>query len=73
MLTTTAMFLTSHPPLTLWMNYDSPASYSFALAAFGAALLSVISGVAVLAMYETGTAHNHMQALTVSLFVLDAV
>jgi len=62
----------SNPSRTLWMNYDSPAWYSFALAAFGAALLSVISGVSVVVMYETGAAHNHMKVLTVSLFVLGA-
>jgi hypothetical protein len=52
------------------MDYDAPASYIFALIAFGAALLSVVSGVAVLDTYETGTAHKNIEILKVSLFVL---
>jgi len=59
-------------PSPLWMNYDSPASYSFALAAFCAALLSVISGLSVLFMHDTGAEKHHMQVITVSLSVLGA-
>lgn len=51
------------------MDYDAPASYIFALVAFGAALLSVISGVAVLVIYETGASHRDMNTLKVGLFV----
>jgi hypothetical protein len=52
------------------MDYDAPASYIIALIAFGAALLSVISGAAVLVMYETGTSHKDMDTLKVCLFIL---
>ncbi|KAG1759702.1 hypothetical protein EDD22DRAFT_130934 [Suillus occidentalis] len=45
-LATTALFLTSNPPLTM-MAFDTRASYVFAMMAFSAALLSVISGAAV--------------------------
>ncbi|KAJ8594662.1 hypothetical protein M405DRAFT_808582 [Rhizopogon salebrosus TDB-379] len=62
-LTTTAVLLSSSPPLTDLMDYDAPASYIIALIAFGAALLSVISGAAVLVMYETGTSHKDMDTL----------
>jgi hypothetical protein len=52
------------------MDYDAPASYIFTLIAFGAALLSVVSGVAALVMYATSTVHKDMEILKVSLFVL---
>jgi hypothetical protein len=52
------------------MDYDAPASYIFTIIAFGAALLSVVSGVPALVMYETSTAQENMKILKVSLFVL---
>jgi len=52
------------------MNYENPASYILALAAFGGALLSVITGAAVLVIYETTVTHKDMGTLKVSLFVL---
>jgi hypothetical protein len=52
------------------MDYDAPSSYIFTIIAFGAALLSVVSGVGALVMYETGTAQENMETLKVSLFVL---
>jgi hypothetical protein len=52
------------------MDYNTPVSYIFALAAFGAALLSLISGIAALVIYETGVTHKDMGTLKVSLFVL---
>jgi hypothetical protein len=51
------------------MDYNTSVSYIFALAAFGAALLSLISGVAALVIYETSVTHKDMGTLTVSLFV----
>ncbi|OAX37263.1 hypothetical protein K503DRAFT_801384 [Rhizopogon vinicolor AM-OR11-026] len=64
-LTTTAVLLSSHPPVTLLMSYDTPASYILALVASCAALLSVISGAVVIVMYETGTTHYDMGTLKV--------
>jgi len=54
------------------MAYNSTASYMFAMVTFGAALLSVTSGVAVHVMYETSVTHRDMDALKVSLFVWDS-
>ncbi|OJA08193.1 hypothetical protein AZE42_11303 [Rhizopogon vesiculosus] len=62
-LTTTAVLLSSSPPFTLLMNYENPASYILALAAFGGALLSVITGAAVLVIYETTVTHKDMETL----------
>ncbi|OJA13151.1 hypothetical protein AZE42_11171 [Rhizopogon vesiculosus] len=62
-LTTTAVLLSSSPPLSLLMNYENPASYILALVAFGAALLSVITGAAVLVIYETTITHKDMRTL----------
>jgi hypothetical protein len=67
------MFLSSNPPLIHLMAYNSTASYMFAMVTFGAALLSVTSGVAVHVMYETSITHRDMDALKVSLFVWDSV
>jgi len=62
-LTTTAVLISSEAPVNRLMGYNTPASYILALVAFGAALLSVISGAAVLIMYETGTTHHDMETL----------
>ncbi|OJA08192.1 hypothetical protein AZE42_11304 [Rhizopogon vesiculosus] len=62
-LATTAVLLSSHPPVTPLMSYDTPASYILTLVASCAALLSVISGAVVIIMYETGTTHYDMQTL----------
>jgi len=62
-LTTTAVLLSSNPPFTLLMNYDTPASYILAIVAFGSALLSVISGAAVLVIYETSVTQKDMETL----------
>ena len=48
------------------MNYDNPVSYILALIAFGTALLSVITGAAVLVIYETSVTHKDMETLKVS-------
>ncbi|KAG2075987.1 hypothetical protein BDR04DRAFT_812223 [Suillus decipiens] len=45
------------------MDFNTPASYAFALIAFSAALLSVISGAAVVIIYETGVVHKDMKCL----------
>jgi hypothetical protein len=39
------------------------------MVSFGAALLSVISGAAVLVIYETSTTHKDMETLKVRLFI----
>ncbi|KAG2158132.1 uncharacterized protein EDB93DRAFT_1123092 [Suillus bovinus] len=62
-LATTAMFLSSVNPIEHMMAYNSSISYIFAMVSFGAALLSVISGSAVLIIYETSTAHKDMETL----------
>lgn len=62
-LATTALLLTSNPPVTRLMAYDTPASYVFAMIAFSAALLSVISGAALVIIYETSTTHKDMTRL----------
>lgn len=62
-LATTALLLTSNPPVTSLMAYDTPASYVFAMIAFSAALLSVISGAALVVIYETSTTHKDMEHL----------
>ncbi|KAG2158131.1 uncharacterized protein EDB93DRAFT_1123076 [Suillus bovinus] len=62
-LATTALFLSSVPPIEHLMAYNSSISYIFAMISFGAALLSVISGSAVLVIYETSTAHKDMETL----------
>jgi hypothetical protein len=48
------------------MAFDSRASYVFAMMAFSAALLSVISGAAVVIIYETSVTHKDMERLKVS-------
>ncbi|KAG1800122.1 hypothetical protein EV424DRAFT_433094 [Suillus variegatus] len=62
-LATTTLFLSSVPPIKHLMAYNSSISYIFAMVSFGAALLSVISGSAVLVIYETSTAHKDMDSL----------
>ncbi|KAG2061247.1 hypothetical protein BDR06DRAFT_249936 [Suillus hirtellus] len=62
-LATTTLFLSSVPPIEHLMAYNSSISYIFAMVSFGAALLSVISGSAVLVIYETSTAHKDMETL----------
>ncbi|KAJ8587267.1 hypothetical protein M405DRAFT_315723 [Rhizopogon salebrosus TDB-379] len=62
-LTTSVVLLSSQPPVTTSMDYDAPASYIFTIIAFGAALLSVASGVAVLIMYESRTADKNTDIL----------
>lgn len=62
-LATTTLFLSSEPPMVRLMAYGTPISYIFAMVAFGAALLSVISGAAVLIIYETSTTHKDMESL----------
>jgi len=68
-LTTTAVLLSSSPPVTTLMDYTTSVSYIFTLIAFGASLLSVISGAVALVIYETSVTHKNMETLTVSLFV----
>jgi hypothetical protein len=68
-LATTTLFLSSQPPIEHLMAYNSSVSYIFAMISFGAALLSVISGAAVLVIYETSTTHKDMETLKVRLFV----
>jgi hypothetical protein len=48
------------------MAFDTRASYVFAMMAFSAALLSVISGAAVVIIYETSVTHKDMERLRVS-------
>ncbi|KIK45821.1 hypothetical protein CY34DRAFT_487003 [Suillus luteus UH-Slu-Lm8-n1] len=62
-LATTTLFLSSQPPIEHLMAYNSSVSYIFAMISFGAALLSVISGAAVLVIYETSTTHKDMETL----------
>ncbi|KAG2752187.1 hypothetical protein P692DRAFT_20829949 [Suillus brevipes Sb2] len=62
-LATTTLFLSSQPPIEHLMAYNSSVSYIFAMVSFGAALLSVISGAAVLVIYETSTTHKDMETL----------
>ncbi|KAG2055563.1 hypothetical protein BDR06DRAFT_325372 [Suillus hirtellus] len=62
-LATTTLFLSSPPPVPHLMAYNSPISYIIAMISFDAALLSVISGSAVLVIYETSTAHKDMETL----------
>jgi len=50
------------------MAYNSSISYLFAMVSFSAALLSVISGAAVLVIYETSTSNKDMESLKVSPF-----
>ncbi|KAG2366860.1 hypothetical protein BDR07DRAFT_1395287 [Suillus spraguei] len=62
-LATTTLFLSSQPPIEHLMAYNSSISYIFAMVSFSAALLSVISGAAVLVIYETSTANKDMESL----------
>lgn len=62
-LATTALFMTSKPPVLGLMAFDTRASYVFAMMAFSAALLSVISGAAVVIIYETSVTHKDMERL----------
>ncbi|KAG2158133.1 uncharacterized protein EDB93DRAFT_1246619 [Suillus bovinus] len=62
-LATTALLLTSQSPLSSLMAYDISASYVFAVISFSAALLSVISGAALVVIYETSTVHKDMECL----------
>jgi len=63
------MFLSTTPPLIHLMAYNSTGSYIFTMITFGAALLSVTSGIAVHVMYDTSVTHRDMEALKVSLFI----
>lgn len=62
-LATTALFLTANPPVAGLMAFDSRASYVFAMIAFSAALLGVISGAAVVIIYQTSVTHKDMERL----------
>ncbi|KAG1835697.1 hypothetical protein EV424DRAFT_1358341 [Suillus variegatus] len=62
-LATTALLLTTSSPVTSLMVLDTAASYVFAMIAFSAALLSVISGAAVVVIYQTSTVHKDMEHL----------
>ncbi|KAG1882975.1 hypothetical protein F4604DRAFT_316710 [Suillus subluteus] len=62
-LATTTLFLSSVPPIEHLMAYNSSISYLFAMISFSAALLSVISGAAVLVIYETSTSNKDMETL----------
>ncbi|KAG2149352.1 hypothetical protein DEU56DRAFT_781769 [Suillus clintonianus] len=62
-LATTALLLSSGSPVANLMAYNTPASYIFVIAAFSAALLSVISGAAVVVVYETSVTHKDMGSL----------
>ncbi|KAG0706320.1 hypothetical protein DFH29DRAFT_872348 [Suillus ampliporus] len=62
-LATTTLFLSSDPPLPHLMAYTTSISYIFGMVSFGAALLSVISGAAVLIIYETSTTQKDMESL----------
>ncbi|KAG2133876.1 hypothetical protein BD769DRAFT_496772 [Suillus cothurnatus] len=62
-LATAALFLVSNSPVTNLMDFNAPASYVFAIIAFNAALLSVISGAAVVVIYETSITHKEMEYL----------
>ncbi|KAG1858397.1 hypothetical protein DFJ58DRAFT_876579 [Suillus subalutaceus] len=62
-LATAALLLVSSSPVTSLMAFDTPASYVFAIIAFSAALLSVISGAAVVVIYETSITHKDMESL----------
>ncbi|KAG2360885.1 hypothetical protein BDR07DRAFT_1411399 [Suillus spraguei] len=64
-LATTALLLTSHSPVTSLMDFNTPASYAFTLIAFSTALLSVISGAAVVIIYETSVVHKDMECLKI--------
>ncbi|KAG2041495.1 hypothetical protein BDR03DRAFT_946668 [Suillus americanus] len=62
-LATAALLLASSPPITSLMAFDTPASYVFSIIAFSAALFSVISGAAVVVIYETSITHKDMECL----------
>jgi hypothetical protein len=62
-LATAALFLVSNSPVANLMDFNTPASYVFAIIAFNAALLSVISGAAVVVIYETSITHKEMEYL----------
>ncbi|KAG2052584.1 hypothetical protein BDR06DRAFT_957655 [Suillus hirtellus] len=62
-LATTALLLTTNPPVTSLMVFDTATSYVFAMISFSAALLSLISGAAVVVIYETSTVHKDMEHL----------
>lgn len=64
-LATTALLLTSHSPVTSLMDFNTPASYPCTLIAFSTALLSVISGAAVVIIYETSVVHKDMECLKI--------
>ncbi|KAG1838613.1 hypothetical protein C8R48DRAFT_742617 [Suillus tomentosus] len=68
-LATTALLLTTNSPVTSLMVFDTAASYVFAMISFSAALLSVISGAAVVVIYETSTVHKDMEHLRSPLAV----
>ncbi|KAG1842742.1 hypothetical protein DFJ58DRAFT_51489 [Suillus subalutaceus] len=60
-LATTSILISSQPPIEHLMAYNSSISYIFAMVSFGAALLSVTSGTAVLVIYQASTTHKDMQ------------
>ncbi|KAG1749039.1 uncharacterized protein EDB91DRAFT_1079142 [Suillus paluster] len=62
-LATATLFLSSPAPMTHLMAYGNSTSYILGMVSFGAALLSVISGAAVLVIYETSTTHQDMETL----------
>ncbi|KAG1723890.1 hypothetical protein EDB19DRAFT_1761759 [Suillus lakei] len=62
-LATAALLLTSNSPVTHLLAYGTAASYIFAMIAFSAALLSVISGAAVVVIYRTSITHKDMEHL----------
>jgi len=67
-LTTSAVLLSSQPPLTRFIAYDTPAAYMLTVIAFCAALLNTIFGATVLVMYESCTLHEEVNGLKVGLF-----
>ncbi|KAG1734886.1 uncharacterized protein EDB91DRAFT_575104 [Suillus paluster] len=66
-LTTSAVFISTNPPFQPLMPYASHGSYILQVAAFVAALISLMTGTSVLIIYDTCYAGNDMKDLLKSL------
>ncbi|KAG0706976.1 hypothetical protein DFH29DRAFT_97874 [Suillus ampliporus] len=66
-LTTSAVFISTDPPFKLLMPYASHGSYILQVAAFVAALISLMTGTSVLIIYDTCYAGADMKGLLRSL------
>lgn len=56
-LSATAAFLTTTPPAPLIFNYNATPAYIFLLISFAEAALSIVSGTAVVAIYQSSKRH----------------